>query len=474
MFSVFEKYFRGVIFKSFYKIELNSGELAVAEDSMKNKYVRGSLESFFYGALAIPALLFVDTSILASVLIPVTMVSGSAWFSISLVNIRKKFEAFGGELTVDMYRAFVTSLMLLILMTIISMNSYLFAPISELGRNIALVPIISGLLGTFVVFKMIYDVFAGATKYDMNDSMLTGQNEAAEKYFKKSLSLLSSCANRLKTGIEGDVAGYFLGLAFYEVFNFIIIVKGSHDKFLLSLQKADALKSNPPKQKADMVKACIEFIDEFLGYLSNLQDSQTVKSYKNIISELNSLKNNKTESQQVVNIRLATILEEMEDMLTGQGEALFTKRLEIERKFLIKELPKNVDKYPSDPISQGYLKPINGQEVRIRKQGNIYTRTIKENVSADKRQEIEEYLTEDQFNKLWPQTKGKRIEKTRYQIPYQGLLIELDKFSGENDGLIVAEVEFDSENKVSKFKKPSWFDMDVTKESKYKNANLAK
>ena len=87
--NFFENYFRNTIFKSFLKIELNTDEVAVAENSLKNKYTRGAVESIIYGLICIPTLLFVNTSILTSVLIPITMVSGTAWFAVSLINIKR-------------------------------------------------------------------------------------------------------------------------------------------------------------------------------------------------------------------------------------------------------------------------------------------------------------------------------------------------------------------------------------------------
>src|SRR3972149_3514668 len=100
-----DNFFRKVVFRSFLKIDLNAGELATAEESLTTKYSRGVKESLFYGILVVPTLLFVDTGVLSSVLIPITMVSGTAWFAVSLVNIKQKFGSFGNELTIDLYRS---------------------------------------------------------------------------------------------------------------------------------------------------------------------------------------------------------------------------------------------------------------------------------------------------------------------------------------------------------------------------------
>ena len=472
--NFFENYFRNTIFKSFLKIELNTDEAAVAENSLKNKYTRGAVESIIYGLICIPTLLFVNTSILTSVLIPITMVSGTAWFAVSLINIKKKFENFGNELTIDLYRSFVTSLVLLSLMTIISLNPSVFNSITDWGGQYPIVAFVSGLLGTAVVIKMIYDIFSGATKYDMNDSMLTGQNEAAEKYFKMSLSLLNSCAEQIKHCTSIDAIGYFVGLAFFEVFNYVLQVKGHNDKAIESVNMAVELKSNPPTTKKEIVNICIKFVESFLSIITNLQDTKTKKSFNNIQHELISLRQTSSGSQEVINLRIATILEEIEDMLAGQGEALFTKRIEIEKKFELRKLPGNLENYDHVEIIQGYLSLSKNLEERIRKQDNIYTRTTKEQTPSGYRIETEEYISAKMFNDLWPKTKGKRIKKIRYQIPYQKYIIELDKFLDENDGLVFTEVEFKSEKDAVDFEFPEWFGADVTNNPKYKNANLAK
>ncbi len=472
--NFFENYFRNVVFKNFLKIELNAGEVAVAEDSLRNKYTKGAVESIIYGLICIPTLLFVDTSILTSVLIPITMVSGTAWFAVSLINIKKKFESFGNELTIDLYRSFMTSLVLLSLMTIVALNSSIFIPVTSWGDQYQIVAILSGLIGTTVIIKMIYDIFSGATKYDMNDSMLTGQNEAAEKYFKKSLSLLNSCADQIKRCTSIDAIGYFVGLAFFEVFNYVLLVRGHNNRDVELVSLARELKSNPPATKKEIVNTCTLFVEGFLSLITNMQDAKTKKSFDNIQYELISLRQSSSGSQEVINLRIATILEEIEDMLAGQGEALFTRRMEIERKFKIKKLPENLEASDHVEIVQGYLSLSKNLEERIRKQDNIYTKTTKEQTKSDYRMEREEYISAKMFNDLWPKTQGRRIKKIRYLIPYQNQMIELDKFLGENDGLTIAEVEFSSEEDGQNFQFPSWFGEDVTNDPKYKNANLAK
>ena len=62
-----EKYFRKILFRRFLKIDLNAVELAAAEDSLKNKYSKGLLESLIYGLISIPALLFLAAHVSARI-----------------------------------------------------------------------------------------------------------------------------------------------------------------------------------------------------------------------------------------------------------------------------------------------------------------------------------------------------------------------------------------------------------------------
>ena len=145
---------------------------------------------------------------------------------------------------------------------------------------------------------------------------------------------------------------------------------------------------------------------------------------------------------------------------------------EIERKFLVLNPPDNLKKYNSNEILQGYIFISDDIEIRLRKKGNLFFQTIKS--SGDlQRAEYEIELTNDQFEKLWPLTEGKRIQKIRYEIEHQNHLIELDIYLNNLVGLKTAEVEFKSVDESIEFNPPSWFGDDVTKDIKYKNKNLA-
>lgn len=147
--------------------------------------------------------------------------------------------------------------------------------------------------------------------------------------------------------------------------------------------------------------------------------------------------------------------------------------LEIERKFLVKSLPADLDKYPHNEILQGYL-PKTGEEKspRIRKKGDKYYKTIKKG-HGKVRIENEEEITEEVFNSLWPSTEGRRIEKTRYEIPHADGTIELDVYHGDLEGFYTAEVEFSDEESCDKFVPPDWFGEEKTDDKRYSNRKLA-
>ena len=145
---------------------------------------------------------------------------------------------------------------------------------------------------------------------------------------------------------------------------------------------------------------------------------------------------------------------------------------EIERKFLVKKLPAIPENIDNHVIQQGYIFISEKIEIRIRKIGSIYFQTIKTGEGLS-RGEYEIELSSDQFDLLWPLTEGKRVEKTRFEIEYANLLIELDIYSGNLEGLYTAEVEFPSETKSKKFTPPEWFGEEITLDSRYKNKNLA-
>ena len=148
--------------------------------------------------------------------------------------------------------------------------------------------------------------------------------------------------------------------------------------------------------------------------------------------------------------------------------------MEIERKFLISKenLPKNLDSYPHHRLEQGYLStaPV----VRIRKENDNYYLTYKSK-GLLAREEYNLPLTKDAYEHLCPKADGIVISKTRYLIPEKNdLTIELDVFHGVYEGLLLAEVEFSSEEAAQNYIPPAWFGEDVTYSTRYHNSNMSK
>jgi adenylate cyclase len=148
--------------------------------------------------------------------------------------------------------------------------------------------------------------------------------------------------------------------------------------------------------------------------------------------------------------------------------------MEVERKFLVWELPADLDSHPVSAIHQGYLAiDPDGSEVRVRRRGERRYLTSKRGHGLV-RDEAEIELTEPQFDALWPLTESRRIEKTRYEISAgEGLVIEIDVYGGGLEGLVVAEIEFHSPADADAFDAPAWFGPDVTSDDRYKNQRLA-
>jgi adenylate cyclase len=146
--------------------------------------------------------------------------------------------------------------------------------------------------------------------------------------------------------------------------------------------------------------------------------------------------------------------------------------IEIERKFLITEVPR-LDGIVGEKIAQGYIAvDPDGTEVRLRRIGVRLYQTVKTG-SGLRRGEFETEITSVQFDAFWPSTEGRRLEKTRYELEWRGHSISLDLYEGSLAGLTVAEVEFESEADSADFERPAWFGIEITDDSAYKNRTLA-
>ena len=148
--------------------------------------------------------------------------------------------------------------------------------------------------------------------------------------------------------------------------------------------------------------------------------------------------------------------------------------MEIERKFLVAERPELSDS-AGESIEQGYLALAGegaGVEVRLRRRSGHHVLTVKAG-SGRSRAEEEVELDAESFERLWDLTEGRRLSKTRYTLPHGDREVELDLYSGDLDGLAVAEVEFPDDAAADAFEPPEWFGEEVTGERPYLNETLA-
>ncbi len=147
--------------------------------------------------------------------------------------------------------------------------------------------------------------------------------------------------------------------------------------------------------------------------------------------------------------------------------------IEIERKFLVKTTP-DLSNAQKTYIHQGYLTHSNDSvEVRLRQKDEQYFITVKSG-SGMVRSERETSIEHKQFETLWPDTQGKRIEKHRWTGQLNTLqTFELDVFMGELESLVLVEVEFSSTRQADNFQPPDWFGREVTVDKCYKNKALA-
>jgi adenylate cyclase len=148
--------------------------------------------------------------------------------------------------------------------------------------------------------------------------------------------------------------------------------------------------------------------------------------------------------------------------------------IEIERKFLVDEVPADLGRHPARPVRQGYLAvEPGGGEVRVRRIDDATVLTVKRGTG---RTRVEEEVPIDPaaFERLWPLTEGRRVEKVRHLVPAgDGLVLELDVYEGDLDGLVVAEIEFPSEAVADAWAPPPWLGAEVTTDERYKNHSLA-
>ena len=147
--------------------------------------------------------------------------------------------------------------------------------------------------------------------------------------------------------------------------------------------------------------------------------------------------------------------------------------IEIERRFLVKNMDKVnelVEQYTDskktiiqDYVYSDVLTAIRKRKI-VKNDNEKYIYTIKTGFNSLSINEFEEEMTKEQYDSIKPDSSRWTIEKDRYIIPYKnGLKIELDVFHGKYEGLIFAEIEFESEEQAKNANIPDWFDVEIGK-----------
>ena len=146
---------------------------------------------------------------------------------------------------------------------------------------------------------------------------------------------------------------------------------------------------------------------------------------------------------------------------------------EIERKFLVKGDFKSLAT-KSTRIIQGYLSSVPERTVRVRVKGDKGFITIKGigSQSGASRYEWEKEIPVEEVNELLKICEPGVIDKTRFLVPVGKHTFEVDEFYGENEGLIIAEIELNSEGES--FETPNWIGQEVTGDARYYNSMLMK
>ncbi len=147
--------------------------------------------------------------------------------------------------------------------------------------------------------------------------------------------------------------------------------------------------------------------------------------------------------------------------------------IEIERKFLLKNNDWRDEVSRSSRIRQAYMGEIDKASVRIRVQGQKANINIKSASLAMRRLEYEYEIPLAEAEEMLDQFCNQpQIDKTRFIVEQGRHKWEIDEFYGDNEGLIVAEIELSDEAEV--FEKPAWIGEEVTEDPRYYNVNLIK
>ncbi len=146
--------------------------------------------------------------------------------------------------------------------------------------------------------------------------------------------------------------------------------------------------------------------------------------------------------------------------------------IETEHKYLVrKDFWYALSKPAGVPLLQGYIFADPSKTIRVRIYGDKAFLTIKGPTVEASRQEYEYSIPMEDAKSLFKQFSGNIIDKIRYRYAFEGKTWEVDEFFGENEGLIIAEIELQSPDEM--YEKPAWLGEEVTGDPRYYNSYLA-
>jgi adenylate cyclase len=147
--------------------------------------------------------------------------------------------------------------------------------------------------------------------------------------------------------------------------------------------------------------------------------------------------------------------------------------IEIERKFLVTSDAYKTASFKCTRIIQGYLNTDKERTVRVRLKGDIGFITVKGLSTNDglSRFEWEKEISKKEAEALLKISEPGIIDKVRYEIKVGNHIFEVDEFYGDNEGLVIAEVELENENQLIEY--PYWLGEEVTGNKKYYNSQIS-
>ena len=147
--------------------------------------------------------------------------------------------------------------------------------------------------------------------------------------------------------------------------------------------------------------------------------------------------------------------------------------IEIERKFLVKSQAFKDEAFNKTHIKQGFLSTDKERTVRVRLKGEKGFLTIKGASSNDglSRFEWEKEISKEDVEQLFKLCKQGIIDKMRYEVKSGNHIFEIDEFFGDNEGLVLAEIELNTQDEA--FEKPNWLGSEVTGDIRYYNSQLS-